>query len=532
MAESRINRTKKKQLGQFMTPRSLSKQIVDKIIFEKDSKILEPSFGEGSFILAIIDRLMNLFNIDLDTILTEYLWGIEYDTELYNICIQNIIDKYGYIPENHNLINCDFFEFETDIKFTNVCGNPPFGGTIDYKYQEELDKKYGTRNGEKIKKETYSFFMVKSHDHLDKYGRIDFICSDTFLTIKTMSGLRKFLTKTGTTDIKSLEEFSEETDYPMVIIKFIKDYGLTPGQINVFVNDEGISENIIELTDNYSWNIKNEYIKYFRGTNLSDYILASGGLSTGKNEYFIREIDNDKILEPYTFTYFDDPITLEKEISKAKLNKIGDKKIKQIIEQESNGETQRNVNIELRDNPIEICLPNDDYCYYNKATKDILYSKPKNVIYWKDNGDACLTYKKNGNWYLHGVGGANFFKKEGLTWQLISKKINARYLPEGYILDNSSPVAILKDGINKNELFFIIGWLLTDKATEIQKEVINHTKNIQNKDIERLPYPFWVDEDNKQIAIKYIQDNIKILYKGGNLPKDFLEIINKLYNFF
>ncbi|MCK9447160.1 BREX-1 system adenine-specific DNA-methyltransferase PglX, partial [bacterium] len=126
-------------------------------------------------------------------------------------------------------------------------------------------------------------------------------------------------------------------------------------------------------------------------------------------------------------------------------------------------------------------------------------------------------------------GGLPFFKKEGITWQLISSSIKARYLPTGYILDNSSPIIVLKDDIKQRELFFILGWLLTLKANELLKNVLNHTKNIQSKDIERLPYPSWVSEEDKTKAIEYIQNNIKKIYKDVKLDDNFSEILEDFY---
>ena len=46
---------------------------------------------------------------------------------------------------------------------------------------------------------------------------------------------------------------------------------------------------------------------------------------------------------------------------------------------------------------------------------------------------------------------------------------------------------------------------------------INHTKNIQGKDFERLPYPFWVQKFQKSIAISKIQELIKEAQLGNNI---------------
>jgi hypothetical protein len=533
MAETKIKRSKKKQLGQFMTPLKLCNNILKFTNFKITDKILEPSFGDGNFIIVIINKLLKLYKGDtkqkLDNIFKNNLYGVELDNDLYNKTIERIENTYGYIPKEHNLINSDFLLTDFNITFNYIIGNPPFGGTINPKYDKQLEKLYGKRNGEKIKKETYSFFIIKSIEHLHTNGKLIFILSDTFLTIKTMKGIRKYLMNDGFNVVKSIKDFSDETDYPMVILGHQK----REEHNYIILNNKRIELSDMLKTDNLSWNIDEKYIKYFNYKKLSEFVIGSGGMTSGKSEYFVRKIiDDNYIIEEYKFEYFDDPITLDKEIKKARNGFISDKKKQEIIEKEKNGDTIRNIKITKLDNPIKIKLPNDDYCYYNKSTSDILYHKPEYVIYWKDDGDAVYTFKNNGNWYLHGVGGKKYFKKECITWQLISQnKINARYLPEGYILDNSSPIITLKDNVDKDELYFILGWLLTDIASNILKNVINHTRNIQSKDIEKLPYPEWVDNKTKNNMINYIKYNINKKIETNTIDDDFYIKINNGYKF-
>ncbi len=73
-------------------------------------------------------------------------------------------------------------------RFGAIIGNPPFGGTFDRHIEDELDRRYGGYWGAKLKKETCSFFIAKALDELAPGGTVAFICSDTFLTIKTMAG--------------------------------------------------------------------------------------------------------------------------------------------------------------------------------------------------------------------------------------------------------------------------------------------------------------------------------------------------------
>jgi hypothetical protein len=161
-----------------------------------------------------------------------------------------------------------------------------------------------------------------------------------------------------------------------------------------------------------------------------------------------------------------------------------------------------------------------------------VYKEPKFVVFWKDEGDAVLTFKKNGNWYLHGIGGQKFFKKQGMTWQLVAPRINMKFLPAGYILDSGAPCGFLRDGVEEDEFWFIFGWSITEKATEILKTVINHTRNIQSKDVERLPYPVWVSPAKKAKAIALTKKLVEEGMSGIEFTKSSKEIVelNKYYD--
>jgi adenine-specific DNA-methyltransferase len=534
MARTKLQSDKKQQLGQFMTPVNLSFDILSNLNFKKTDKVLEPSFGDGSFIIPLIEKFMVLYDLDksvedrLDFVLNYNIWGYELDEEMYDICLSKIKDKWGFIPKIHNLYCGDYLIADIRVEFDWVIGNPPFGGTINSKFQNYLEKLYGRRNEMKIKKETYSYFIVKSVELLSEDGKLIFICSDTFKTIKTMEGLRRWLFSKGEIVINTLDDFSEETLYPMVILQF------TINLINneIIMNGTKINIDIIDNTPNFSWAIDIELSKMFTGESIGDYMICSGGLTTGKNEYFIKDIKDDStIIEEYDYIIYDDLITLQSEFEKAKNNNLSKSKIKEIKRLEYEGVTRSNVEIIKTKNSKVINLPNDKYKYYNVATSDILWSEPSKVIMWEDDGEVVRTYKRNGNWYLHGMGGEKFYNKEGMTWQLISSKIKTRYLPVGYIIDNSSPVGVLRDGVDESELYFIIGWTLSDKCNKILKTVLNHTKNIQNKDIERLPYPTWVSRQDKEYIIDFIKESISNKRLGLKvlLDADILETINNIF---
>ena len=59
-----------------------------------------------------------------------------------------------------------------------------------------------------------------------------------------------------------------------------------------------------------------------------------------------------------------------------------------------------------------------------------------------------------------------------------------------------------------------MGWMLSPLANQILKTVINHTQNIQSKDFERMPYPWWVDSDKRRMIIELVESMIEKARQG------------------
>ena len=112
-----------------------------------------------------------------------------------------------------------------------------------------------------------------------------------------------------------------------------------------------------------------------------------------------------------------------------------------------------------------------------------------------------------------------------------SSRLKMRYLPKGYILDSGAPCAFLRDSVDEDELWFVLGWCLTEDATRILKTVINHTRNIQSKDVERLPYPWWVNGANKATAIEVVKKAVAEAIAGRAFELNDQEIakLGELY---
>ena len=116
-------------------------------------------------------------------------------------------------------------------------------------------------------------------------------------------------------------------------------------------------------------------------------------MTTGKNEYFVREIQDGFIEEPYLFSFAHAPIQYEEELKKARLGKLSAKVIEDLMQQEAERKTRRVVRIEKAVSPQKIKLPDARYRYYNKAINSIIYSPPKSVIFWENNAGSSFRFR-------------------------------------------------------------------------------------------------------------------------------------------
>lgn len=61
MSVAKNQRSPKRQLGQFLTPQPLAQQLVDTLNLRVNDRVLEPSMGDGAFIIPLIEKFMTLY---------------------------------------------------------------------------------------------------------------------------------------------------------------------------------------------------------------------------------------------------------------------------------------------------------------------------------------------------------------------------------------------------------------------------------------------------------------------------------------
>lgn len=139
--DTRINRRKDNEFTQeFFTPYEIVKQMADKIpdsMWQDPTKtFLEPSFGNGQFIVYIVYRRINS-GIEWKTVLST-LYGVELMQDNVDECKERVIDLLDKMNIDYdksqaikimdkNLVCSDFFEWDFENwRSKKITTNPLF----------------------------------------------------------------------------------------------------------------------------------------------------------------------------------------------------------------------------------------------------------------------------------------------------------------------------------------------------------------------------------------------------------------------
>jgi len=150
-------------------------------------RILEPSCGEGEFVVAIVDRLLNLPRVR-PTVkqLTNKLLAIDLVPSSLKIAkkkVAALLESRGYSENDVTLLlshwfhSTDFLLVNLDADFTHIVGNPPYVRveSIPKRLLYEYRKRFATMTD---RADLYIPFYEKCLSLLKKSGRLSFICTD------------------------------------------------------------------------------------------------------------------------------------------------------------------------------------------------------------------------------------------------------------------------------------------------------------------------------------------------------------------
>ena len=176
-----------------------------------NARILEPSCGNGEFVIAILKRLVTLPKSKPSIIqLLGKVLAIDLVNASLNEAKSNVrtyLTNHNYSKEEINILlenwflATDFLLEDIDSNFTHVVGNPPYVRVenIPKKLLAEYRRRYSTMTN---RADLYIPFFEKSLSLLTKSGKLSFICTDRWTKNIYGQALRQLIS-----DKYSLEVF-------------------------------------------------------------------------------------------------------------------------------------------------------------------------------------------------------------------------------------------------------------------------------------------------------------------------------------
>ncbi len=268
--------------------------------------ILEPSFGNGDFLLEIQRRLIKSgkkFNFDASEIMSQNVYGCEIDDNKYNKCVEAIKELMpGYVPSK--LKNEDFLYTVWDTKFDFIIGNPPY---VRYEnIPEEVRDLYKDRFYTfHYRCDLYVLFYEHSLKNLSISGHHCFVCSNRWLKNEYGKKLRALIASSFKLefliDIEEIAAFQESVlAYPSITL--ISVAGADDFTKVAYIND--LSELKLPLkTKSKKISHLDNWDNLFRNDCLDNLSSIEGqgfkigiGVATGADKLFIST-ELDKIVE-------------------------------------------------------------------------------------------------------------------------------------------------------------------------------------------------------------------------------------------
>lgn len=220
--ETLLEENTKNENGIVFTPKYISDYIVKHTIgnvtkWSSDLSIIDPSCGCGVFLVSAAEYLHCRFNVPIDDIIKNNIYGIELNGDNSKRCelvIRLLSAKYNgdYRTVTTNIKNADSLkEAWTDLfgveSFNYIIGNPPYVNPHDMAPETAKYLKAAFTTTQKGVYNIFYAFIEHAMKYLSQNGLLGYIVPNNFLTIKSAFDLREYIKRTKS--LKFIVDFGD-----------------------------------------------------------------------------------------------------------------------------------------------------------------------------------------------------------------------------------------------------------------------------------------------------------------------------------
>ncbi len=206
--ESLFEENNKNENGIVFTPQYIADYIAKSVFttnisYNPNTLIIDPGCGCGTFLLAVTEFILSNYNVNVDSVIEQNIYGIDLDENNVRRCtliLKLLSAKHGgnYSELKPNIIcrdslKCNWTE-EFDVEsFSFIIGNPPYVNphNMNKETVEFLKSTFSTTQNGVFN--IFYAFIEQAMLFLDKQGVLGYIVPNNFLTIKSALELRKYL---------------------------------------------------------------------------------------------------------------------------------------------------------------------------------------------------------------------------------------------------------------------------------------------------------------------------------------------------
>lgn len=438
----------------------------------KGQKICDPCVGPGVFIESLLKA-----GVKSDRIITVDVNPV-YKSKIENLKVvfKEQDSLLSFTPDSYN-------------EYDYIVGNPPYlnkASSYVREHRAELKKIYGKINAH----ETYSMFMVNGIWRLKEGGKLGYITSDSFLTLRTHAKLRRFILDNCLIDEillapKNLFDKQDVSTNPAIIfltkcsgkkneekrkintMRIIPRVKSEADYLNPTIIHEIKQENYELLPFNlFFTDVEEQIIELFeKSSKLENYIRGYIGMHTHDNLKYIAAVEGTELAE----------------IFKKRNKKIQEKRKKhKIIPEEE--------------------LKSEKWKPYLKRGGGEQYYRPiMEALDWRVDSIPIYDIPNNVP-----------FEEEGIVISGVSSRLAARYMPKGCYWDSNKAIGFIMED-KTISIEYALGLLNSSLYNYLAKGIINNTSSIQITGIHALPFVPPTKELKEQVEqlVKRIISNKK-----------------------